>query len=108
MTSAVRNSKTEIVVAALAIVFLLERAIRGIFFAEASSFVYRNSTARLFIGEPAVLMGLLYLGLAGFFVGYLLRFNRWKGLLYIGVFFSWLGKVCKTPSTREADVGGGS
>ena len=90
MASAYRNTKTEIVIAVLAAVFLLARAIQGLCFAEASSFVYRNSTPHLFIGEPAVLMGLLYLGLAGVFVGYLLRFNRWKTLLYIGLSVVWL------------------
>lgn len=90
MANGLKNSKTEIVLAVLAAAFLLERSIRGIFFAEASSFAYRNSTPHLFTGESAVFMGLVYLGFAEIFVGYLLRFNRWRALLYVGLFVSWL------------------
>lgn len=90
MTSGLRNSKSNIVIAALAAAALLERAIRGIFFAEASSFVRGNATPHRFTEEPAALMGLIYLGLSLLFVGYLFRFNRWKTLLYAGLLMSWL------------------
>lgn len=90
MANSLKNSKTDIVFGTLAATALLERAIRGIFIAEASSFVRGNGTPRFFTGEAATLMGLLYLGLSFVPIGYLLRFNRWKGLIYMGLFVSWL------------------
>jgi hypothetical protein len=90
MANNFKNSKSDIIFSSLAAAALLERAIRGIFFAEASSFVRGNRTPRLFAGESATMMGLLYLGLSLVFIGYLLRFNRWKSLLYLGLFVSWL------------------
>jgi len=90
MANGLKNSKTDIVFGALAAAALLERAMRGIFLAEASSFVRGNGTPRLFTGEAAILMGLLYLGLSFAPIGYLLRFNRWKALLYMGLLVFWL------------------
>ncbi len=81
MANSLKNSKSEIVFAALAAAVLLERAIRGIFFAEASSFVRGNRTPRFFAGESATLMGLFYLGLSFVFIGYLLLMRQaWKQL----------------------------
>lgn len=90
MTNSLKNSKFDIVFAGLSAAALLERAIRGIFFSEASSFVRGNRTPRLFTRESATLMGLLYLGFSFVFIGYLLRFSRWKALLFVGLFLSWL------------------
>ncbi|WP_412480075.1 hypothetical protein [Azonexus sp. IMCC34839] len=90
MQNSFKNSKTDIVFAFLAAAALLERAMRGIFLAEASSLVRGNRTPHLFCGEDAVLMGLLYLGLSFVPIGYLLRFNRWKIFLYTGLFVFWL------------------
>lgn len=90
MASNLKNSKTDIVFGTFAAVALLDRAVRGIFLAEASSLVRGNRTPRLFVGEAANLMGLIYLGLSFLPIGYLLRFNRWRTLLYIGLFVFWL------------------
>ena len=90
MESNLKNSKTDIVFGTFAAVALLDRAVRGIFLAEASSLVRGNRTPRLFVGEAANLMGLIYLGLSFLPIGYLLRFNRWRTLLYIGLFVFWL------------------
>lgn len=90
MADSRKNSKPDMVFGALAAAALLDRAIRGIFITEASSFVRGSVTPRFFTGEAAILMGILYLGLSFFPIGYLLRFNRWKGLLYMGLFVSWL------------------
>ncbi|MFA7292223.1 MAG: hypothetical protein WC023_08240 [Rhodocyclaceae bacterium] len=51
MANSLKNSKTDIVFGALAAAALLERAIRGIFIAEASSFVRGNGTPRFFFGR---------------------------------------------------------
>jgi hypothetical protein len=96
MDSRLKNSKSDIVVAGLAAIAFLDRSVRGVFCAEATSLVRGSATPRSFIGDSAVLLGLLHLGFSCVFVGYLLRFNRWKSLLYIGLLISWLLVVAVT------------
>ena len=76
--------------AGLAAIAFLERGVRGVLYTEATSLVRGSGTPRSFTGESAVLLGLLYLGFSCVFVGYLLRFNRLKSLLYLVLFISWL------------------
>lgn len=90
MANRQKNSKTDLVFGALAAVALLDRAGRGIFLAAASSFVRGNGTPRLFAGEAATLMGVVYLGLSLLPIGYLLRFNRWRALIYVAMLAFWL------------------
>jgi hypothetical protein len=85
-----KNSKLSIAVALIAAIALLERAVRGVFFEEASSLTRGTSAPQQFIGEPAVLVGLAYCGLSLVLIGYLLRFNRWRALLYAGLFLAWV------------------
>lgn len=76
--------------AGLAAIAFLDRGIRGVFCAEATSLVRGSATPRWFISDSAILLGLLYLGFSCVFVGYLLRFNRWKSLIYLGLLIAWL------------------
>jgi hypothetical protein len=85
-----KNRPVEILLAGLFAIAFAVRGADGILYEQASVLTRGTAPARYLYGQSAVLLGLVYVGLAGILIGYLFRLNRWRNLIFASIFLIWL------------------
>jgi hypothetical protein len=95
-----KNKPIEIFLAGLAAIGFAARGVNGILYEQASVLTRGAAPVHYLYGRSAVLLALVYVGFAGVFIGYLLRFNRWRNLIYALILVLWLCIVTGVLSTR--------
>lgn len=95
-----KNRPFEIFLAGLAAIGFAAGGVSGILYEQTSVLTRGIAPVHYLYGQSAVLLALVYVGFTGVFIGYLLRFNRWRNLIYVLIFVLWLCIVTGVLSTR--------
>jgi hypothetical protein len=85
-----KNKPSEIFFAGICAIGFVAEAVSGILYQRASVLTRGNAPIHLLYGQSAILLALVYVGFSGVFIGYLLRFNRWRNLAFALIFLLWL------------------
>ena len=95
-----KNRPFEIFLVGLAEIGFAAGGVGGILYERTSVLTRGTAPVHYLYGQSAVLLALVYVGFTGVFIGYLLRFNRWRNLIYALIFVLWLCIVTGVLSTR--------
>jgi UDP-N-acetylmuramyl pentapeptide phosphotransferase/UDP-N-acetylglucosamine-1-phosphate transferase len=85
-----KNTLTEVLVASLGAAAFVDRGFRGLVSGQTSMLSKYARPTRYLYGDGSVWLALIYFALAGVLIGYLLRFNPWRNLIYLGMFIAWV------------------